>query len=148
MILLGINVITPLAYLKGLIMKEFKKVSRSELSYVPEVCIGVKKPLRFKFLPLSQKQLARFTDQATKLDVASGKLILGTSEVEYEIARTAITGWENLIVDGSEVAFKKGYDGKLDETLVEDLEGMFDILVELGKYISVVSKFPEMAKSE
>ena len=129
-------------------MKDFKKVVRTELTYVPEISIGVKKPLTFRFMPLTQKQLARFTDQATKMDIGSGKLILGTSEVEYEIARTAIVGWDNLFVEGKALEFKRGVDGKIDETLIEDLEGMFDILVEVGKYISVVSKYPDMFKGE
>lgn len=127
---------------------EFKKVQRVEASYVPDMFKGTKKPFKIKFIPLSQKQLARFSDNSTKLDIQSGKLILGTSEIEYEIARAAITGWENLIIDGKEVVFKKGYDNKFDESLIEDVEGLFDIFVEVGKYISVVSKFPEMAKSE
>lgn len=126
--------------------REFKKISRIELEYTPELFVGTKKPLTFTFLPLSQKQMARFTDQATKLDVQSGRLILGTSEIEYEIARASITGWKNLIVDGSEIVFEKGYDGKFNESLVEDVEGLFDILVETGKYISVISKYPDMAK--
>jgi hypothetical protein len=128
--------------------KEFKKIVKKELSYIPEMFIGVKKPLTFKFMPLSQKELARFADAGTRLNVQSSMLILGTTEIEYEIARTAITGWENLIVDNKELAFKRGSDRKLDESLIEDIDGFFDILVEVGKYISVVSKFPEMAKGE
>ena len=129
-------------------MKDFKRVVKTELSYVPELFTGVKKPFKVKFMPLSQKQLARFADSSTKLDVQTGKILLGTSEIEYEVARLAITGWENLIVEGSEVVFKKGYDGKVDEALVEDIEGFFDILVEVGKHILMVSRYPEMAKSE
>lgn len=127
---------------------EFKKVKRVELGYVPEAFKGTKKPFKIKFVPLSQKQLARFADNSTKLDVQSGKLILGTSEIEYDMARTAITGWENLVIDGKEVVFAKGYDNKFDESLIEDVDGLFDIFVEVGKYISVVSRFPDMAKSE
>lgn len=127
---------------------ELKKVQRVEATYVPEMFKGTKKPFKVKFMPLAQKQLARFADNSTKLDVQSGKLILGTSEIEYEMARQAITGWENLIIDGKEVVFAKGYDNKFDESLIEDVEGLFDIFVEIGKYISVVSKFPEMAKGE
>ena len=127
---------------------ELKKVQRVEATYVPEMFKGTKKPFKVKFMPLAQKQLARFADNSTKLDVQSGKLILGTSEIEYEMARQAITGWENLVVDGKEVVFAKGYDNKFDESLIEDVEGLFDIFVEIGKYISVVSKFPEMAKGE
>ena len=129
-------------------MKEFKKIIRVETSYVPEMFVGSKKPFTVQFIPLSQKQLARFADSSTKLDVQSGKLILGTSEIEYDIARTALTGWDNLIVDGKEVKFKKDYSNKLDEALIDDIDGIFDILVEIGKHISIVSKFPEMAKSE
>ncbi len=128
--------------------RDFKKVTKKELSYVPEMFIGVKKPLTFKVRTLSQKELARFADSGTRLNVNSGMLILGTTEIEYEIARTVINGWENLIVDGKELSFKRGLDGKLDESIIEDIEGFFDILVEVGKYVSTITKFPEMAKGE
>lgn len=127
-------------------MLEFKRVSLQEAEYIPSVSIGVKKPLTFTYKPLTAKQLAIFSDQTTKYDVQTGRLILGTSEIDYEVARTAITGWKNLIVDGEELVYRKGYDGKFDETLLQDIEGMFDILVEVGKYIAVVSRFPDMAK--
>lgn len=128
--------------------RDFKKVTRKEVSYVPEMFIGVKKPLTFKLRTLSQKELARFTDSGTRLNVNSGMLILGTSEIEYDIARTVILGWDNLVVDGKEVSFQRGLDGKLDESIIEDIDGFFDILVEVGKYVSVITKFPEMAKGE
>ena len=128
--------------------RDFKKVIRKEVSYIPEMFIGVKKPLTFKLRTLSQKELARFTDSGTRLNVNSGMLILGTSEIEYDIARTVILGWDNLIVDGKEVTFSRGLDGKLDEGIIEDIDGFFDILVEVGKYVSVITKFPEMAKGE
>jgi hypothetical protein len=72
-------------------------------------------------------------------------LILGTTEIEYEIARLCITGWDNFVVEGDTIAFKRDGAGKLDERIIEDIDGFFDILVEVGKYISVVSKYPEMA---
>ena len=76
--------------------REFKKIVREELSYVPEMFIGEKKPLTFKMRTLSQKELAKFADAGTRLNVNSGMLILGTTEIEYEIARLCITGWDNF----------------------------------------------------
>lgn len=125
--------------------REFKKLVREELSYVPEMFVGEKKPLTFKMRTLSQKELAKFADAGTRLNVNSGMLILGTSEIEYEIARTCITGWENFNVEGDVITFKRDGAGKVDERLIEDIDGIFDIFVEVGKYISVVSKYPEMA---
>lgn len=125
--------------------REFKKIVREELSYVPEMFIGEKKPLTFKMRTLSQKELAKFADAGTRLNVNSGMLILGTTEIEYEIARLCINGWDNFVVEGDTIAFKRDGAGKLDERIIEDIDGFFDILVEVGKYISVVSKYPEMA---
>ena len=125
--------------------REFKKLIREELSYVPEMFVGEKKPLTFKMRTLSQKELAKFADAGTRLNVNSGMLILGTSEIEYEIARLCITGWENFNVEGDVITFKRDGAGKVDERLIEDIDGIFDIFVEVGKYISVVSKYPEMA---
>lgn len=114
-------------------------------SYVPEAFLAQENPLTFKFKLLTNLQLARFTDQVTKLDINTGKIVLGTSEAEYQMAKLCITGWENLIVEGTEVPYTVGADGKFKDSIIEDIDGLFDIIVEVGKYISVVSKHPELA---
>ena len=126
--------------------REFKKIVREELSYVPEMFIGEKKPLTFKIRTLNQKELAKFADAGTRLNVNSGMLILGTTEIEYEIARLCINGWDNFIVDGKAKPFKKEGNGLLDEEAIEVLP--LDIIEEVANHILKVSKFPEEEKGK
>lgn len=114
-------------------------------SYVPEAFTAEDKPLTFKFKLLTNLQLARFTDQATKLDINTGKIALGTSEAEYQIAKLCVVGWENLIVDGEEVPYTTDANGQFKDSEIEDILGLFDVITEVGKYISTVSKYPELA---
>jgi hypothetical protein len=127
-------------------MLKFSNGRRNNVfSYVPEAFLSAEKPLTFKFKLLSNLQLARFTDQATKLDIHTGKIVLGTSEAEYQIAKLCITGWENLIVEDEEIPFVPSNDGKFKDSVIEDIDGLFDIITEVGRYISVISKHPELA---
>jgi hypothetical protein len=116
--------------------REFKKIVREELSYVPEMFIGEKKPLTFKMRTLSQKELAKFADAGTRLNVNSGMLILGTTEIEYEIARLCINGWDNFVVEGDTIAFKRDGAGKLDERIIE--VASLDLIEVPGQFLVAV----------
>ena len=92
--------------------RKFTTVNRSEQEYVPKDWKnGEGKPelnaLTFRFKPLNKRQLAEFSDNSSRMQVQSSTVILGTSSIDYDIFKVAITGWDNFIVDGKALPFKR-----------------------------------------
>ena len=126
--------------------RKFVTIDRSERSYVPKDWIDSKtnepeeKALTFKFIPLSKRQIAQFADSSTRM-LQGGVFLLGTSSVNIEIFKTAISGWDNFIVDGKPYKFKKGNNGLVDEEVINILD--LDIIDEVALHILEVSKVPD-----
>lgn len=115
--------------------KKFIKRDFSEKEYIPREWVDEKKPLKFKFKPLTNKELAYVEDLYSKYDLESAEVVSAIKTVDYKIGKQQLVGWENLIVEDKEVEF--------DLTILDTINIM-DELVELGKYIYVISKQPKL----
>jgi hypothetical protein len=113
--------------------KVFKKRNLEEV-YIPKAWIEDEKPLKFRFTTLTNLEIAKLDDKLASYDMYDQKLITASNEIDYQTALLHISGWENLIVDGEELEY--------DKSKLESLD-IVDELVELGKYIYIVSKYPE-----
>lgn len=121
--------------------REIRRITKTISSYIPVGWEDDEKPLTITMRVLSQREVAHWLDQSSRLDLDTNQIILGTSVVEYDIARDCIIGWENLVVDGETIYFRFGSDGKFDESLIADLD-MFEIISEAGRHILGVSRLP------
>lgn len=115
--------------------KDFKKRAKGSLKYIPKVFEGEENPLIFEFRVLSNKEIAKIDDRLAQYNMLSGKIVSATNEVNYETALSNLIGWENLEVDDIKIEF--------DKTLLEEID-IVDELVELGDYIYLVSKYPDI----
>ena len=113
--------------------KEFMRKSTEDLIYIPKIFMDDEKPLKFKFKPLTNKEIAQIDDKLSAYDVYDNKIITATNELNLILATDKLVGWENLIVDGIELDFNKALLDGID---------IVDELVELGNYIYIVSKYP------
>lgn len=124
--------------------RKFVTIDRSEKSYVPKDWIDEKtkepedKALSFKFIPLSKRQIAQFSDNSTRMSLASNAILLGNASVNIDIFKTAISGWDNFVVDGKPYKFKKGNNGLVDEEVINILDQ--DIIDEVANHILDTSK--------
>lgn len=121
--------------------REIRRITKTISRYIPVGWEDEEKPLTITMRVLSQREVAHWLDQSSRLDLDSNQIILGTSVLEYDIARDTIIGWENLVVDGETIYFRFGSDGKFDESLIADLD-MFEIISEAGRHILGVSRLP------
>ena len=129
----------------------FTTNSRDEKVYVPRDFIDEKgKPekdaLSIRFIPLSKRQLALFQDASSRMSIASSTIILGNASVNIDVFKEAVIGWDNFIVDGAKVEFKKDASGKVHEEVLEQFP--LDIIEEVANHIAKVSKFPEEEKGK
>lgn len=114
--------------------KAFKRRAREELIFTPRSMIDSDKPLKFKFMTLSNLDIVKIDDKMATYDVYDQRLITASNEIDYQTAITYLTGWENLEIDGEEIPFNK--------EVLEEID-IVDELVELGRYIYIVSKYPD-----
>ena len=114
--------------------KIFKRRPNEDLKYIPKGWINEEKPLTFKFKTLSNLEIAKLDDLMSQYDINDQRLVTASNEIDYKTAIKYISGWENLVVEDEEVEF--------DKDVLESLD-IVDELVELGKYIYIVSKYPE-----
>jgi len=126
--------------------KMFTTVSRDEKSYVPRDWLDEngkpeKGALTFKYKPLSKKQLAVHQDNSSRMSLTTNTFYLGNATISIDVFRTAVTGWENFIVDGAERPYKKDGLGLVEEEVVEILP--LDLIEEVAGHILKVSRFPE-----
>lgn len=128
--------------------RKFITIDRGERYYIPkdwkdENGKPEQNALKFKFKPLSKRQLAEFSDSSSRMQVHSGTIILGTTSIDIEIFKLAITDWENFIVDDKEYKFKR-VNGLVDDDAINILD--LDIISEVANHIIEVSKVPEQGK--
>lgn len=128
--------------------RKFTTIDRNEREYIPkdwkdENDKPEQNALKFKFKPLSKRQLAEFSDNSSRMQVHSGTVILGTTSIDIEVFKVAINGWENFIVDDKEYKFKR-VNGLVDEDAINILD--LDIISEVSNHIIEVSKVPEQGK--
>jgi hypothetical protein len=126
--------------------RQIATVSRDVREYTPKDWLDENEEpelsaLKFKFKPLSKKQLATFSDSSTRLQISTNSIMLGNAENMINIFRVAVVGFENLIVDEQPVPFKKDTAGLVHEDIVELLP--LDIIEEVGNHIVLVSKASE-----
>jgi len=113
--------------------KKFVTVSRDEREYIPEDWKQDDNPLKFKFKPLSTRQLAKFADSASRMNINESTIILGTASTNIDVFRTAVSGWENFIVDDKEYPFKKASNGLIPEEVVDIIGG--ELVDEVANHI-------------
>lgn len=123
--------------------REIIAVSRDIREYIPKDWLDEKgepelKALVFKFKPLSKKQLASVSDNSARFSMNSNTVILGNAENMLNVFRIAVTGWDNLIINGQVISYKKDMANLVDEDIIEDLP--LDIIEEVGAHIVSVSK--------
>lgn len=114
--------------------KEFTRRIKEELIYIPIGCLQDEEPLTFKFIPLNNVEIARVDDRLSAYDISNGNIITATSELNLQLSKERLISWENLKVDGEKVDFSI--------SLLDDIN-IVDELVELGRYIYTVSKYPD-----
>lgn len=131
--------------------KNYVTVDRSEKRYTVRDSLDAngkpeKEALVFKFIPLSKRQLAVFQDSSTRMSMSSNTILLGNASVNIDIFKEAITGFENLQVNGAMLQFKKDLQGRLHDDVIEDIP--LELIEEVSTHIVKVSKFPEEEKGK
>ncbi len=131
--------------------REFVTLSLEERSYTPKDWLdskGEPEPNAFtvKFKPLNKRQLAVFIDNSSRLNINSNTIILGNAANSIDVCKTALTGWDNFIVDGEKVNFKKDSALLVDDALLENIP--LDVQEEIATHIVRVSRFPEIEKGK
>lgn len=131
--------------------REFVTLSLEERTYIPKDWIDSKgepeaNAFKVRFKPLNKRQLAAFIDNSSRLSINSNTIILGNAVNSIDVCKTALTGWENFIVDGEKVNFKKDSALLVEDSLLENID--LDIIEEIATHIVKVSRFPEIEKGK
>ena len=126
--------------------RELVTLSRDVKVYTPKDWLDDKGApetgaLVFKFKPLSKRQLAVFSDNSSRLSLQSNTILLGNAANYIDVCKMAITGWDNLIISGTNKPFEKDSNGLVSDDIIEDIP--LDIIEEVAAHIIKVSKFPE-----
>jgi hypothetical protein len=127
--------------------RELVTLSRDIKTYTPKDWLDEKGApevgaLVFKYKPLSKRQLATFADNSSRLSIQSNTILLGNAVNSIDVFKMAVTGWDNLLVDGANKAFEKDANGLVAESAIEDIP--LDIIEEVATHIVHTSKFPEV----
>lgn len=127
--------------------RKFVTISKEVRTYVPKDWLeadGTPEANAFtvKFIPLSKRQLAQFSDNSTRLSMQSNTILLGNSENSLTLFKGVVIGWDNLFVNDKAIEFKK--DPSTNLISDEAIDGIdLDVIEEIVGHIIKVSKFPE-----
>jgi len=97
-------------------LKVTKAKLNTEFRYTPLSEAGEDKPFTVYFTAISLDKLAALQDAALKVD-SSGAYSVSVNTLNYEVLKTALTGWENVESDNGPVAFKRTNEGTTEGSL-------------------------------
>lgn len=92
---------------------------------------------KFRFKPLSKRQLALHKDNSSRMNLQNNSFYFGNSASALDIFKSQVTGWENILDDSGKEVKIKITNGFIDETLINGFP--LDVIEEVVAHIISVS---------
>lgn len=92
---------------------------------------------KFRFKPLSKRQLALHKDNSSRMNLQNNSFYFGNSASALDIFKSQVTGWENILDDSGKEVKIKITNGLIDETLINGFP--LEVIEEVVAHIISVS---------